>query len=344
MDNKYQDIIVKLFVAKLEKDFGLVGITRALFLAEKIKSVYKVIDIRKFEKIIVATSLEETTTINETLATPILEIDSSFEKITATSARQIFIEFSFSGKVFFSEKIDLDVTPIKNTSVIYEKDGDFEYFHTRDSKDMLDPIQGVESYFSPSTFKSLNEALEFYETNVAKTTSCHILKGIWNEPQKIKIIAGSSESIMRDSLCQFLRHRLLGLKEVMPEQNVNEKNPVDIKVFWNYSKHIAFIEIKWLGKSISNTTYSQSRALEGAKQLADYMDDYNGQNPNNVPIGYLVVFDARRRKIDSPVADLTNEDVNFYLDKDIEYDPKYDEVREDFETPRRFFLHAKLNN
>lgn len=344
MDINYKEIVVKLFVAKLDKDYGDEGISRALYLAEKIKSVYKVIDIRNFDKIIVAASLIKTETINQLLQANIIEVEASFDKITASTSKAIFIEFSFSGRVFISEDNDINVQGIKDKAIIYEKDGEYEYFHTKNSRNMLDPIPGVESYFSPSTFKSLDEALEFYETNVAKTTSCHILKEIWNDSQRIKIISGSSESIMRDSLCQFLRHRLLGIKEVMPEQNVNEKNPVDIKVFWNYSKHIAFIEIKWLGKSVSNTTYSQSRALEGAKQLADYMDDYNGQIPNNVAKGYLVVFDARRRKVDSPISELTVEDVDFYSNKDIQYNPKYDEIRKDFETPKRFFLKAKLDN
>jgi len=343
MESKFCDIVSNLFIAKLEKDFGFEGIERALFLANKIKSVYDVIDIRKFENIKIVTSLEKYRTINDKLIGTIYELNSSLELVTFSPSKSIFLEFTESGKIFFSED-DIDTESIKGLAIIYEKIGEYEYFHNKTDKDLLEPIAGIDSYFAPNTFKSLDEALEHYKTNVAKNTTCYILRGIWNDDNKIKIVDGSSEAIMRNSLCQFLRHRLRGLREVMPEQNVNERNPVDIKVFWNNTKHIAFIEIKWLGKSISNTTYSQRRALEGAKQLADYLDEYLQQNPNVVSNGYLVVFDARRRKIDSPISELTVEDVNFYRDKEIAYQPKYEEQRDDFAKPLRFFLNANLSN
>lgn len=343
MEIDYRKVIINLFVAKLEKDFGSKGIERALFLASKIKSVYEVIDVKKIKNIKIVTSLEKHIDINDKLVGNIEELSASLELVTDSSSTSIFLEFTESGKIFFSEDV-IDTSSIKNLAIIYEKIGENEYFHNMTDKDLLEPLSGIDSYFAPNTFKSLDEALEFYKTNVAKNTSCKILQGIWYDDYKIKIEKGASEGIMRDSLCQFLRYRLRGLKEVMPEQNVNEKNPVDIKVSWNYTKHIAFIEIKWLGKSISNTTYTQSRALDGAKQLVDYLDEYTQQNPNVVSYGYLVVFDARRRKVDSPVDKLTTEDVNFYRNKEILYQPKYEEQRDDFAKPQRFFLNANLSN
>ncbi|MGJ8743266.1 hypothetical protein [Polaribacter sp.] len=343
MEIDYNKVIINLFVAKLEKDFGSKGIDRALFLATKIKSVYEVIDVRKFKNIKIITSLEKHIKINDKLVGNIEELNSSLELVTDSSSPSIFLEFTESGKIFFSEDV-IDTNSIKNVAIIYEKIDEFEYFHNKTDKDLLEPLNGIDSYFAPNTFKSLDESLEFYKTNVAKNTSCKILQGIWHDDYKIKIAKGASEGIMRDSLCQFLKYRLRGLKEVMPEQNVNEKNPVDIKVFWNSTKHIAFIEIKWLGKSISNTSYSQSRALDGAKQLVDYLDEYAQQNPNMISNGYLVVFDARRKKIDNPISELTTEDVDFYKDKKIEYNPKYEEQRDDYAKPQRFFLNANLSN
>ena len=343
MEIDYNKAIINLFVTKLEKDFGNKGIERALFLAPKIKSVYEVIDVRKFKNIKIVTSLEKHVKINDKLVGNIKELNSSLELVTDSSSTSIFLEFTESGKIFFSEDA-IDTSSIKNIAIIYEKIDEFEYFHNKTDKDLLEPLDGIDSYFAPNTFKSLDESLEYYKTNVAKNTSCKILQGIWCDDYKIKIAKGATEGIMRDSLCQFLRFRLRGLKEVMPEQNVNEKNPVDIKVFWNYTKHIAFIEIKWLGKSISDTNYSQSRALDGAKQLADYLDEYAQQNPNSVSYGYLVVFDARRRKVDRPIEELTFDDVNFYKDKNIKYNPKYDEQRNDYAKPQRFFLNANLSN
>lgn len=341
---EYHNIILNLFLAKLEKDYNEVGVNTAVKLADNIRKAYKVIDLKGFTRIVIISPLKIEDKILDKLGIASEEISSTLEKLTTCTTDQVLIEFSLTGKVFLSTDKDADISGAKENSIIYERDNELEYFHTKDDRDLLTPISGVESYFSPSTFKSLDEALEYYETRFARTSSCQILQGIWDDDNRIKIIAGSSEAIMRNSLCQFLRMRLRDSKEIMPEQNVNEKNPVDIRVTWNYTKHVALIEIKWLGKSVSGTSYSQSRALEGAQQLAEYLDDFANQNSTIIPKGYLVVFDGRRRKVDSTIDDLTAEDIDYYENQDITYNPKYDEIRTDFETPRRFFLKARLTD
>lgn len=341
---QYKEIIVSLFIAKIEKDFGADGITQALFLSDKIRELYKFIYVGDYDKVIAVTPIDITEKLHEVIGITDCQEIGNLEHVQALNHKEIFIEFSKSGKIYISNNVTADLTVIKDKGIIYERASDYEYFHTKRDKDLLTPIRGIESYFSSKTFSDLNEALEFYKVNFAQNTSCKILQNIWIDDSKIKVIRGSSEAIMRDSLCQFLRMHLNDVREVMPEQNVNEKNPVDIKVFWNFSKHIALIEIKWIGKSESNVVYGAARANSGAKQLSDYIDEYKIQEPTNISKGYLVVFDARRRKPDLPITELTTEDVDFFSDKEIDYDPDYTLSRTDFEKPKRFFLKAKLPN
>lgn len=108
------------------------------------------------------------------------------------------------------------------------------------------------------------------------------------------------------------------------------------------TKRTALIEIKWLGKARTESRitqeYSASRAREGAKQLAGYLDKQKVQSPIRYLRGYLVVFDARRghTKIDELTLDKTS-GLKFEH-KEIIYIPKYEESRRDFETPMRLFL------
>ncbi len=341
---QYKEIIISLFIAKIEKDFGTEGLKKALFLADKIRDLFKFIYVGDYDKIIAVTPITITDKLYEEISAPDCQEIIHFEHVQNLGSKELYIEFSLSGKIFISKNATLELSTIKDKAIIYEKEGDFEFFHTKLDRDLLTPINGIESYFSSKTFSNLNDALEFYKVNFAQNSSCKILQNIWNDDNRIKLIDGASEALMRDSLCQFLRMRLDDVREIMPEQNVNEKNPVDIKVFWNFSKHIALIEIKWLGKSISNVAYSQARANKGAKQLADYIDEYKIQEPTNISKGYLVVFDARRRKVDCDVSVLTRADLDHYSNREIEYNPDYNVLRNDFERPKRFFLKAKLPN
>lgn len=152
---------------------------------------------------------------------------------------------------------------------------------------------------------------------------------------------------MRRSLTQFLRS-VLRTANVQPEQNVDETHPVDIHVSFLMTSQHAIIEIKWLGKSVKpdgshdGTAYPQSRALAGAKQLAEYLDSTHQSSPHHGARGYLVVFDGRRAGLADGVTELEAANALHYENADITYSPDYSANRDDFDPPMRMFLYPKL--
>jgi hypothetical protein len=151
---------------------------------------------------------------------------------------------------------------------------------------------------------------------------------------------------MRRSLTQFLRN-VLRSANVQPEQNVDETHPVDIHVSFLMTSQHAIIEIKWLGKSVAKdggagTAYAKGRALEGARQLAEYLDSTHQSSPHFGARGYLVVFDGRRAGLSDAVVDLDAANALHYEHADITYSPDYSASRDDFDPPMRMFLYPNL--
>lgn len=148
---------------------------------------------------------------------------------------------------------------------------------------------------------------------------------------------------MRNSLTQFLKISLRDA-EVRPEQNMDESHPIDVKVTFTFTKRLALIEIKWLGKSIRKVPrkitaqYADKRARVGADRLADYLDWNRQQAPNRITRGYLVVLDGRRQSLKINKKTITQQQGGYYRHREIHFDPKYYEVREDFDAPIRMFM------
>ena len=145
--------------------------------------------------------------------------------------------------------------------------------------------------------------------------------------------------------CQFLNNVLGSEAQVRPEQNVNDKEPVDIFIQWYMSQHLALIEVKWMGRSHNGekitTDYGESRANDGAKQLADYLDENYRTAPLHSARGYLVVFDARRGNITADTRNISRPDGLKFEHREITCDPAYHVKRVDFEVPVRFFCEPK---
>ncbi len=160
------------------------------------------------------------------------------------------------------------------------------------------------SIFALATYLDLESALDNYYKDYAKYSVCKIMQEAWYDENRL-LWKSSPESILRDSLWQFLRGALRNAGDILREQNVNEENPIDIKITWNNSIERALIEIKWLGTSVDDNgiktcNHSNSRIKAGAKQLIDYIDTSYEQTPTAYFKGYLVVFDGRRRMVDTP--------------------------------------------
>ncbi|MFH1919265.1 MAG: hypothetical protein ABIP48_05165 [Planctomycetota bacterium] len=200
------------------------------------------------------------------------------------------------------------------------------------------------SVFAAPAFSELREALEHYDLHFCRYTKCALLAMVWSDDQR-RYFKQKPEVTMRRSLEQFLRGVMLDA-EVRPEQNVDESHPVDIKVTWAVIKRQALIEIKWLGHSRkpdgSNAKmFYASRAKDGAKQLANYLDENKPHVADQVVRGYLVVYDGRRANPNVEAA--TDEELLKYEAREVDYDPEYHSMREDFDPPLRFYMRPKLN-
>ena len=151
---------------------------------------------------------------------------------------------------------------------------------------------------------------------------------------------------MRISVANFLGN-VLRNADVGQEQNVDESHPVDIRVTWIGNNRRALIEIKWLGQSVDNngkktTEYSEARARGGARQLALYIDEEHRRLPLHDRRGYFVIVDGRRRGLSEGCTVLDPEYSLWYRDKEIEFNPAFHEIRDDFETPVRMFAEPRL--
>ena len=205
-------------------------------------------------------------------------------------------------------------------------------------------IEGMPSLFSVPHYIELDEALDDYRRRQARTSKCRTLSNSWVEGHdgpRLFVCADNPEAQMRRSLSDFLEH-VLRDAEVRPEYVVDETHPVDIRVNFTPPRN-ALIEIKWLGVALNEangsitTRYGASRARNGAKQLADYLDRHHEEHPEARTIGYLFVFDVRRRRL-SPNRPIDRHEAMFYADKEIPYDPEYHKLREDFRPPIRAFV------
>lgn len=153
---------------------------------------------------------------------------------------------------------------------------------------------------------------------------------------------------MRRSLTQYLRG-VMRDANVKPEQNVDESHPVDIHIQFTSTSQHAIIEIKWLGQSINPITgkkatgYSHGRALEGAKQLADYIDKTIQSSPHYGARGYLVVFDGRRNGLRVGMKSLAATKALGFRDEEISYSTDYASIRTDFDPPMRLYLNPLLS-
>ncbi|GAA4397201.1 hypothetical protein GCM10023153_20870 [Ornithinibacter aureus] len=192
------------------------------------------------------------------------------------------------------------------------------------------------------TFATLEEALAHYVRQNRVPEQCGHLQTMWRDGSRLGLVE-KPEKLMRRSLLQALNYALGGDATVRPELNQSESRPVDIEVTWWGVKRSALIEIKWLGDSgplnasAFSTSYTQARAVSGLKQLAEYLD-LRDSTSSDVPVmGYLFVFDARRRNLSATQASITAEDGLYYALRDPEY-PTNILGRADMGQPFRCFL------
>lgn len=241
----------------------------------------------------------------------------------------------------------IDTDKLSASAIVYTFDG-ADHFVTPDGVIDLPASSTFKSIFATPTFVELQAALDHYKVHLALRSRCPILRSCWDDHERL-VLCNRPESTMRNSLENFLVSTLRGYDaiEIRPEQPVDRSHPVDLKITWSFTNRIAYIEIKWLGDSLNRPgtrllQYRDSRARDGAKQLAEYLDLDKPQSPSHVVMGYLVVLDARRRGLKVDDRRITEEQAFYYRNQEIHYDVRYEETRSDFAKPTRMFLEPML--
>ena len=239
------------------------------------------------------------------------------------------------------------ITDLSNQAIILFNQYGTDRFFIGDRKNTMPKlISCARSNFSAPTISTLNDALEQYKKMAANVT-CLILADVWigGQDGPRLVFINKPEATMRKSLYNFLSSRLLGDVTVRQEHNTDENKPVDLSVNWFGQALRALIEIKWVGASKSSsgglTQYRSSRVQEGANQLVDYVDRETKTDPNSVIRGYLVVFDGRRRGLQSPDNLLTKKNAVYYRNCKISLKNNPMTSRPDIEPLIRYFLEPR---
>lgn len=204
------------------------------------------------------------------------------------------------------------------------------------------------SRFAPQYFE-LAEALDDFRVSIVQHSSCPLLKKAWFDAKLIFFAGGGKdmpESHLQESLHNFLKIRLRGIRLVLRELNLVDGTgrPVDVAVYWGEANRMAIIEIKWLGKSkhpngTISTTYSNSRVNEGLLQLKGYFDTAGNNMPTTIIQAYLVMIDGRRRNTNAATTSV-NRDDGFHYEGElltIADDRQYFNDHLGFQTPIRMF-------
>lgn len=261
------------------------------------------------------------------------------------SIGNLIVEIREDGSPFVWQQLPANMAAISQTGIVYRLVQAVETFSINGATlPVPKVIPGAISQFCINYFTDLKEALIAYRDSMARTSKCHILQTAWAEPNRLWFIP-KPEFILRKALhnylYSYLRHDDIDLRE---EQNVNEKNPVDIKLVWRMENRSAIVEVKWLGKSIDiktrkvKNTYNAGRAREGAKQLAEYLEWHRQQAAKEDTRGYLVVFDCRRNRLKVSASTVDKANGHHYEKREVPYAPEYHKTRKDFEEPIRMFL------
>lgn len=309
-------------------------------LAGAIKTIFNHIDAEHFNgRIIAFKCLDDH---ERPLSEQDAVVINDFDLLTHQVFGDVVIHVLPDGRFLLWRNVNVNVSAVAGAAVVYQYKKEEEYFFAGTDHTKLEKVGQYPSLYSVPVFSSLRSALEQYSNDMVLQSSCKILQDAWADKNRLFFV-NRPERTMRNSLTQFLKICLRDA-EVRPEQNMDESHPVDIKVTFTFTKRLALIEIKWLGKSIRKVPrkitaqYTDKRARVGADRLADYLDWNREQAPNRITRGYLVVLDGRRQSLKISTKTITQQQGGYYRHREIHFDPKYHEVREDFDAPIRMFM------
>ncbi|AOM76515.1 hypothetical protein [Pedobacter steynii] len=319
-----------------------------IFLTDSIANIYKYLNYNGFQSVTIYLALDKAYYLSALGANPTTIY--ALENLTPLNGEKIVLEIKENGNIDVALEYELNLDVVRENALIYtfEKHNETERIYGKTDSKKLIPIPGADSHFAIQTFKKLDEALDYYKSKIARHSDCEILKNVWFDENQL-FFKRAPEHRLRDSLTQYLKISLRNT-EARPEQVVDRSHPVDIKITWSLVNRLALIEIKWLGKSLHRREkqftqiYTDARALSGASQLANYLDENLKQAPTYVSKGYLVIFDARRALCNTNTVQLNQNNAMKYVNSEIQYEPEFHRNRTDFASPFRFFMEPKYLN
>lgn len=289
-------------------------------------------------------------TFDDTLL-PDINSQAKYDKtfLINNTAQQLVIQIFENGSIhLISDPIDIISFIKTNKALFYFYQNRQECFYANNQK-----IEILNRYYSASRYAlqyhEIYEALEKYNVEKVRYTSCALLSEAWFQTNRIFFQGGGKdlpEKHIQISLKEYLSIKIRGA-QVIREYNLNASKPVDIMVHWPEANRYAMIEIKWLGQSCHPdgrfaTSYSPSRVTEGAKQLADYLDFDRTDNPTSITKGYLVVINGRRRGLSTGMTDINCADGLHFSAEDLSsYYQSYVSSHENFEKPFIMFAEPK---
>jgi hypothetical protein len=191
------------------------------------------------------------------------------------------------------------------------------------------------------TFTEVEDALAKYVAENRIPVQCGHLSRTWRDDKRLAFLE-KPEKHMRRSLIWALTLSVNDVN-VRPEVGQGETKPVDVEITWLSIKRSAIIEIKWLGHSgpkdatTFSTSYTQARAVAGLRQVAEYLDIRDATDSTTPVMGYLMVFDARRRGLTATQSEINAEDGLHFAMSDPEY-PADLINRPDMGRPFRCFM------
>lgn len=338
------DVCRETHVPMAEKVFGSAGLDAVFQVMETVQELYRHIDPERIsgEVLVYKVVSPPANTGNAPRISP----SADFALLANQNIHSLCFEIEADGRPHARVLGSTTREEIARTAVVYHCAGWQEEFLAGDQRKPVPRYDSsTRSQFSVPTFGNLREALQHFARENVRESTCYIFRKIWHDANRLFLTAGP-ESLMRDSLTQYLRNRLGAEHDVLPEQNVNEKNPVDIRVQPRLrNNRLMIIEIKWLGNSVApdghiTARHRDSKAQEGANQLAEYLDEQRQTAPSHVIQGYYVIIDARRRNLPATAtagATLPRVDGFHYETQVIAFNPAPHTTRRDFDEPIRMF-------
>ena len=336
------NLLQRQFILKINDTYGDDAIDGFKFCISQLKKLYKAIDIGQYESIIAF--------VGNHSEFPMTCKAMMLDNIHSVSTRQLIVNFVDEDTLNLVQNDSFDVVALSGKTFVYSwkaNERKTDQFLIKGElyafSDEETPSEG--SFFAVRTYNDLDEALINYRDNIALYCKEKCLSESMTDTRLFFLPA--PEAKLQEALGEYLSYRLRN-STVKREHNVDESHPVDIKVIWQGTNHIAIIEIKWIGKSLNDSgeigvVYSDDRARKGATQLVNYIDKNGDSYPHHVTVGYLVVFDLRRRKNKDPRAvKIHRASANYYKEREINYTVQYEKTRTDFKKPYRFFI--KVSN